>query len=77
MSETFTACTGAGRQDKGVRLPGYERSRTLLILMGVARLGEVVDAFLGTGLCAMVAVHKRGAAPSDWRQAYQWKRDTG
>ncbi|KAL4068879.1 tetrapyrrole methylase [Scleroderma yunnanense] len=47
VSETFVVCTGVGRQGKEVRLPGYERSRTLLILMGVARLGEVVGALLG------------------------------
>ena len=47
VSESFAVCTGVGRQGKEVRLPGYERSRTLSILMGVARLGEVVDALLG------------------------------
>ncbi|KAI5998212.1 uroporphyrin-III C-methyltransferase [Pisolithus albus] len=47
VAETFIVCTGVGRQGKEVRLPGYERSRTLLILMGVARLSEVVSALLG------------------------------
>ncbi|KAH7886360.1 uroporphyrin-III C-methyltransferase [Phlebopus sp. FC_14] len=51
VAETFIVCTGVGRQGKEVRLPGYERARTVLILMGVARLGEVVGALtrpLGT-----------------------------
>ncbi|KAG6333809.1 hypothetical protein ID866_5279 [Astraeus odoratus] len=47
VAETFVVCTGVVRQGKEVRLPGYERSRTLLILMGVARLAEVVGALLG------------------------------
>ncbi|KIK29795.1 hypothetical protein PISMIDRAFT_671749 [Pisolithus microcarpus 441] len=47
VAETFIVCTGVGRQGKEVRLPGYERPRTLLILMGVARLSEVVGALLG------------------------------
>ncbi|KAI0082330.1 uroporphyrin-III C-methyltransferase [Panus rudis PR-1116 ss-1] len=43
-AESFIVCTGVGRQGKGVRFPGYERSRTLVILMGVARLPEVLAA---------------------------------
>ncbi|KAI5995876.1 hypothetical protein EDD15DRAFT_2252917 [Pisolithus albus] len=40
-----TWCGGdIGRQGKEVRLPRYDRSRTLLILTGVARLSEVVTA---------------------------------
>ncbi|EMD42267.1 hypothetical protein CERSUDRAFT_147974 [Gelatoporia subvermispora B] len=42
-AESFVVCTGVGRQGKLVKLPGYERSRTLVILMGVARLPEVLD----------------------------------
>lgn len=45
-AESFTVCTGVGRQGKEVKLPGYERSRTLVILMGVARLPQVLDALL-------------------------------
>lgn len=39
-------CTGVGRQGKEVKLPGYERSRTLVILMGVARLPQVLETLL-------------------------------
>lgn len=40
-------CTGVGRAGRAVRLPGYERSQTLVILMGVARLPELVSALVG------------------------------
>lgn len=41
-AESFIVCTGVGRGGKQVKLPGYERSRTLVLLMGVARLDNVV-----------------------------------
>ncbi|KAF8844242.1 hypothetical protein BDN67DRAFT_944103 [Paxillus ammoniavirescens] len=47
VADSFVVCTGVGRQGRAVRLPGYERGRTLLVLMGVARLGEVVQALTG------------------------------
>ncbi|EIW64470.1 uroporphyrin-III C-methyltransferase [Trametes versicolor FP-101664 SS1] len=47
-AESFIVCTGVGRQGKEVKLPGYERGRTLVILMGVARLPQVLDT-LQTG----------------------------
>jgi len=34
--ESVVVCTGVGRQRKQAKLPGYER--TVLILMGVARI---------------------------------------
>ncbi|THH20513.1 hypothetical protein EW146_g854, partial [Bondarzewia mesenterica] len=42
-AESFIVCTGVGRQGKEVKLPGYVRGRTLVILMGVARLNQVLD----------------------------------
>lgn len=45
-AETLVMCTGVGRGGKRVRLPGYERSRTMVVLMGVARLATVVDTLL-------------------------------
>lgn len=45
-AESFVMCTGVGRGGKRVRLPGYERSRTMVVLMGVARLAAVVDTLL-------------------------------
>ncbi|KIO15563.1 hypothetical protein M407DRAFT_210630, partial [Tulasnella calospora MUT 4182] len=35
VAESLTVCTGVGRKGRDVDLPGYERSRTLVILMGV------------------------------------------
>ncbi|KAH8094746.1 uroporphyrin-III C-methyltransferase [Cristinia sonorae] len=49
-AESFTVCTGVGRQGKEVTLPGYERSRTLVILMGVARLPQVLETLLSESL---------------------------
>jgi uroporphyrin-III C-methyltransferase len=44
VAESLIICTGVGRQGKEIQLPGYQRSRTLVILMGVARLTQVVKA---------------------------------
>lgn len=44
VAESVIVCTGVGRAGRGVTLPGYERSRCLVILMGVARLRGVVHA---------------------------------
>lgn len=46
VAESFIVCTGVGRKGKEVQLPGYERGRTLVILMGVARLPQVISALL-------------------------------
>lgn len=41
-ADSMTLCTGVGRGGKSVTLPGYERGRSLVVLMGVARLHDVV-----------------------------------
>ena len=46
VAESVVVCTGVGRGGKEVKLPGYERGRTTVVLMGVARLGTVVGGFL-------------------------------
>ena len=46
VAESFVVCTGVGRQGKAVSLPGYDRARTVLVLMGVARLGDVIRALV-------------------------------
>ncbi|KAG2066997.1 uroporphyrin-III C-methyltransferase [Suillus decipiens] len=46
VAESVIVCTGVGRQGKEVKLPGYERSRTVLILMGIARIAQVVGAMI-------------------------------
>ena len=45
-AESMIMCTGVGRGGKRVMLPGYERSRTLLLLMGVARLPAVIETLV-------------------------------
>lgn len=45
-AESVVLCTGVGRGGKRVRLPGYERARTVLVLMGVARLATVIETLL-------------------------------
>lgn len=47
VAESFVVCTGVGRGGKDVGLPGYVRERTVLVLMGVARLAQVVRGLLG------------------------------
>ena len=44
VAESLMVCTGVGRKGRDVQLPGYERARTTVILMGVARLPQVVAA---------------------------------
>ncbi|KAI9511869.1 tetrapyrrole methylase [Russula earlei] len=43
IPESFIVCTGVARQGNDVVLPGYERRRTLIILMGVARIAQVLQ----------------------------------
>lgn len=42
VAESMILCTGVGRQGKPCRLPGYIRSQTLVLLMGVARLDSLL-----------------------------------
>lgn len=74
VAESFIVCTGVGRQGKAVSLPGYDRARTVLVLMGVARLNEVVRALVaaehggrrdGTAYPAYIpiAIVERGSMP--------------
>lgn len=48
VSESLMICTGVGRKGREVELPGYERQKSLAILMGVARLGQIVAALTST-----------------------------
>lgn len=43
VAESFIVCTGVGREGKAVQLPGYRRERTTVILMGVARLSQIIQ----------------------------------
>ncbi|KAJ9124062.1 hypothetical protein QFC22_000855 [Naganishia vaughanmartiniae] len=46
VAESMVLCTGVGRKGKAVQLPGYVRSRTLVVLMGVARIKQVLQVLL-------------------------------
>ncbi|KAI1790911.1 uroporphyrin-III C-methyltransferase [Ganoderma leucocontextum] len=59
-AESFVVCTGVGRAGKEVKLPGYDRGRTLIILMGVARLPQVLETLQLDG----VEVSKRRDGPA-------------
>lgn len=87
-AESFIVCTGVGRGGKGVKLPGYERSRTLIILMGIARLGGVLDALQNPDLppekrdgaaypwYTPIAIVERATMP-DQRTVFSTLRDVG
>ncbi|KAJ9474197.1 Uroporphyrinogen-III C-methyltransferase [Pseudozyma hubeiensis] len=46
-ADSLVLCTGVGKGGKKVKLPGYDRGRTLIVLMGVARLRAVVATLTG------------------------------
>jgi uroporphyrin-III C-methyltransferase len=48
VAESLVMCTGVGRQGRAVQLPGYVKARTLLVLMGVARIAAIVDVLTNT-----------------------------
>lgn len=86
-ADSFVVCTGVGRGGAGVRLPGYQRGRTLVVLMGVARLPAVLDALLSRDVDAggrregaaypahlPIAIVERGTMP-DQRVVYSTLHD--
>ncbi|KAG8832743.1 hypothetical protein FRC17_000753, partial [Serendipita sp. 399] len=48
VAESVVVCTGVGRGGKLARLPGYVRSRTVVLLMGVARLDSLLETLMGS-----------------------------
>ncbi|BFZ54455.1 uroporphyrin-III C-methyltransferase [Savitreella phatthalungensis] len=44
VADQMVLCTGVGRLGKTSLMPGYRRATTLVVLMGVARIGELVAA---------------------------------
>ncbi|KAM0748554.1 hypothetical protein T439DRAFT_343639 [Meredithblackwellia eburnea MCA 4105] len=46
VAESLVVCTGVGRGGRDVQVEGYERGRTLCVLMGVARLEALVHSLL-------------------------------
>ena len=86
-AESFIVCTGVGRGWKQVQLPCYVRSRTLVILMGVARLQEMLDTLLAESgepatrrdgaafpACTPMAIVERASMP-DQRVIFSTLRD--
>ncbi|KAG8723683.1 hypothetical protein FRC09_002217 [Ceratobasidium sp. 395] len=46
VADSVVVCTAVGKGGKGGMVVGYERGRSVVVLMGVARLGEVVRALV-------------------------------
>lgn len=46
VAESIVVCTGVGRGGRDVAVDGYDRSRTLTVLMGVARLEALVETLI-------------------------------
>ena len=65
-SDSYLLCTGVGRGGKKLSVPSYVRSRTLVILMGVARLSELVENLnsLGYPPSVPVAIIEQASSPS-------------
>ncbi|KIJ61393.1 hypothetical protein HYDPIDRAFT_115845 [Hydnomerulius pinastri MD-312] len=73
VAESLIVCTGVGRGGKEVRMPGYERGRTVVVLMGVARLGEVVGALIGASSSSPSSLP---SPPSPHKQPSEAAQDT-
>ncbi|TIA69076.1 hypothetical protein E3P92_03734 [Wallemia ichthyophaga] len=65
-SDSFLLCTGVGRGGRVLSVPEYARARTLTILMGVARLRELVESLaqLSYPPFVPVAVIEQASSPS-------------
>ncbi|KZT62678.1 uroporphyrin-III C-m [Calocera cornea HHB12733] len=67
VAESVAICTGVGRGGREVDLPSYERSRTTVLLMGVARLAKLVERMLSPQLGypknTPIAIIERGSSP--------------
>lgn len=72
-ADSLAVCTGVGRGGSPALLPGYSRSRTLVVLMGNARLKSVVENLLSGGTesgtkvpyppCIPAAIIERASMP--------------
>ncbi|KZO91272.1 hypothetical protein CALVIDRAFT_547339 [Calocera viscosa TUFC12733] len=67
VAESVAICTGVGRGGRDVELPAYERSRTTVLLMGVARLAKLVERMLSPQLAypknIPIAIIERASSP--------------
>ncbi|GAA6032703.1 hypothetical protein JCM8097_000749 [Rhodosporidiobolus ruineniae] len=68
VAESVVVCTGVGRGGRDVPLAPYERAKTLCVLMGVARLGNLVQSLMNhptspyPGYLPIALVERAGAA---------------
>lgn len=46
VAESMVLCTGVGRGGRDVKVDGYERGKTLVVLMGVARLDALIESLI-------------------------------
>ncbi len=60
VAESMVLCTGVGRKGKAVQLPGYVRSRSLVVLMGVARINQVLQVLLRSGNSPITDIETQG-----------------
>ncbi|KAJ1302859.1 hypothetical protein OPQ81_003161 [Rhizoctonia solani] len=58
VADSLVICTAVGKGGKGGVVLGYERARSLVVLMGVARLGELVRCLV-TGTSEGASTGKR------------------
>ncbi|KAG8713963.1 hypothetical protein FRC11_010355 [Ceratobasidium sp. 423] len=58
VADSLVICTAVGKGGKGGVVLGYERTRSVVVLMGVARLGELVRCLI-TGSSEGAATGKR------------------
>ncbi|EJU02558.1 uroporphyrin-III C-m [Dacryopinax primogenitus] len=67
VAESVSICTGVGRGGREVELPAYERKRTTVLLMGVARLPTLVERMLSPTLgyptYTPIAIIERASSP--------------
>ncbi|KIY50989.1 uroporphyrin-III C-methyltransferase [Fistulina hepatica ATCC 64428] len=59
VAESLVICTGVGRSGCEATLPGYERAKTVVLLMGVARLDRIVKALLEPSIRRLGASYPR------------------
>jgi uroporphyrin-III C-methyltransferase len=62
VAESMIMCTGVGRQGKPTKLPGYLRSQTLVLLMGVARLDSLLETLMQEDKEGGAAAYRSGVA---------------
>lgn len=68
VAESMVLCTGVGRGGREVKVDGYDRGKTLVVLMGVARLDALIQSLLHHATSAYpshlpIALIERASSP--------------